>query len=1100
MSAWVEGEDRGNAGRRGEWNGRIGGRPGPARLMTTTALATALCGLMALPIAAQAGDVEIDDKIETPILSSNADGDGPGDVTVTKDGKIEVVDGPAITLDSDNDILNEGEITVSGDDGAIGIELRGGFSGDLLNDGDLIVVSADEDDEDAPLGANKTGILVSGPDAFTGSITLGDDSFIRVEGTDSFGVRVATDFVGDIANDGQIRVNGNGSKAIAVEGDLDGSVIIESSSIIARGEDALGVVIEGDVTGGYVHRGLVTTTSPLEGFVDDPDTEEDNDLPEAKGGVWIGGSLGTGFFTAGAFDDGDDENDDAELTGNSTISAEVSRAAVLISPEVSNGANGNITLGVVDTDALDAASIDGDDYGFLNRGSIVATGLDEKQDTTAVDITGWGGFTTTVTNGVKNTGSIRAATFDAEAIALRIGTDATADEIVNDGTLSASGNGVDGAVATALEIDAGASVTTLVNTGTIRAESSITRNEDSVATDVEAYGVRDLAGSLTTIVNEGGLISASADFLPYADDDDDDFNDFEDREDGTAFALDLSASTSDITLTNSGSITGAVTFGSGNDTLSIIEHADNADLDEDQDEFIAFVSGVVDMGAGLNTFSVDGDSVFSGGLRATGGSVDLTVANGTIAIFPDEQFQIRNGTFGTDSTTAILLNQDNAGSARIEATGTVTIEDGAAFDIRLEEYLGDSADVVIIDAADLVVAGSLEITDEETLFFLYNNELAVSEDDPSQLVLSLDVKDPDELGLNSNQTSAYGAVLETITEDDELGAALGNIGNGDDFLRGYQQLLPDSGLAQRAAALAMTDQNTQAIAARLDGLRRVSHTTRSTAWFQAYGNVYNQDTTDFDPGFSGETYGVAGGFDYSLLWADAIGINFAWGGSRIEEENSRDEELIIDSYQIGAYAGWSAGPVFLALQGHGGYNKYRQIRKVEIDNFERETEGDWDGHQYGGSARVGADFVFGGTRITPMAGLDYLSLTQNGFTESGGDGIDLMVEEREATSTRASAGIEIAHRFRNGDGAMIPRLRAGVVQELESDPLTTTASFRDGNQFFDVVSNEISDTAITGGIGINYELPGVDLQLGYDALVEEEFMRHSGGITFRFTF
>jgi outer membrane autotransporter protein len=191
----------------------------------------------------------------------------------------------------------------------------------------------------------------------------------------------------------------------------------------------------------------------------------------------------------------------------------------------------------------------------------------------------------------------------------------------------------------------------------------------------------------------------------------------------------------------------------------------------------------------------------------------------------------------------------------------------------------------------------------------------------------------------------------------------------------------------------------------------------------------------------------------------------------------------------------------------GGYNRYRTDRYVIIGNsYSGSPQADWDGYQYSGSVRTGLDGKFGGFRITPTAGIDYLYVSQNSFNEAGGSpGVNLSVAESDFTSFRASGEIELAYSIKQDNGSTLtPSLRGGIRQEFETDPLVTEARFRNGSEVFQIVSGEIPDSGVIGGVGLAYDIVnyygGLHLEAGYTGLVEDDFIRHSGGVNFRFTF
>lgn len=1003
-----------------------------------------------------------------------------GNIDLGGSDSVEVDAGPAIVIDSDNTVVNEGDIVVDAPLNAIGVLIQGGVTGSLSNAGDISVVSAEETDD--PLGANKTGILVQGNEAFNGDITLESGSLLDVEGNNSTGIDLRAGLTGNIVSEGRIDVNGKDTTGIRVTGQVTGPITIENGILDVSGENAAGLVIQERVTGTVTNNSLITVRSVLEGFVDDETTEEDDNQPLARGGVLIGASLDQGFLNNGPQDDQTD-------VVAAQIDGRLSEQAVLISPEVSNGMAGNVVLGAVG---------EGDEaYGFVNRGQILANGIEDGDSTIGLRVSGAEindiAYTTVIENGLRTTNTIRSTTVNADSTAVSVGSGAEIPIIVNTGTISGSSTGSDGAMARAILVEEGAKVFSVDNEGAITAISS--------GDNAQAVAIQDFSGTLTTIYNKNS-ITASVN-LP----EDDDGNIPSDR--GREIAIDASASTTDVRVTNAGSIFGDINLGSGNDLLEIVAFFDpdadetgesDSSSDSDNDDSpSAFIIGTIDTGAGADRITIDEGGVFRGGITHGDGTLDLTVNDGSLILVSDDQIRVTNATLGAESSVTVLLDEETVNTTRLIASEEVTLTDGVDFNVQLEDFLGESAQVTLIDSATLNLQTNLGL-DADELFFLYNSDISRDVNDESNLVLTLTLKTPEELGLNNNQTAAYSSVIDLLELDEDLATALGNISDEDEFLDAYNQLLPDTGLPSRAVAVLLTDQATQAVGARLTSLRRVNREDGGTAWFQVFGSVYMQDPVEEEFGFDGETYGVAGGFDLPLLGADAMGLTFVWAGSRIEEKDSFDDEFIVDSLQGGLYASWSFGNAFFDLQGLGGYNKYRSSRRIRIGTFDDTADADWDGYQYSGNARIGWDLELGKWRFTPQAGFDYLYLKENGFREVSASELALSVEERDLTSMRASAGLEIGRKIKRRDSFFVPSLRAGYRYELETDPLVSTAQFRNTGDSFDIVGAELPETGVTGGLGFTFENRGLILNAGYDVLLEEDYIRHSGGVTFRFLF
>ncbi len=1041
--------------------GRAGGRE---RLFTTTALTvTTFCAVLAQGVHAQ--------TLTDPVQTADT-----GDFILNEGETLSVVNGPAVTVNSDaagdsGDVfVNNGTIEVTSPSNQIGVLVESGFTGNILNDGDISLVSALADDD---LGGDaNTGVLVSGAGTYTGNFTFETGSSIVVEGDGSRGVSIDAGLDGDFVNRGIIDINGDETIGVLVTGPVNGDLNFAGGQIDVSGANAVGVSVQNTVSGSIINGGTISAVSIVDDFVNDPDTTDDDDFATVRAVMEVGASVSGGFVNAGPAAEGDVGNQ--ALQGN--LDGNLAEFGVLISPTVSNGLGGDIVLG---------AAGDGESaFGFINRGLISADALDDANSATGVRIEGAeiGGtlLTTTIEGGILNTGSITSSTVDVSTAALSFGAGASVPRILNTGTITATSTSSSAGFAEAIRIESGAAVPILENEGTIAASV--------LGTEAASVTIQDLSGSLTLIDNKGCITQGicQPDLIAVVETPD-------------RIAIDLSSTIDDVTIRNAGVIRGDIQLGSGDDVFEGITRVFEADTAAEG--IGAVFNGVLNTGAGNDVVTLNDDAIVFGGIVNGGDTLDLTVEGASVLVPVNNQISVTNATFGTDSLLSLAVSDDPTESANVVATGTVELLDNAALDVQVSSFLSEPTEFTLIDAGTLNIADSVDL-DAVTLPFLFNGSVAPSATDPSDLILSVDLKTPEELELNNNQTAAFPALTEALSVDDGLTVALGALDSNEAFGSAVNQLLPASGLVARTIAVTLTDQTTAAIANRLNGLRNVNSQDRSTAWFQIFGSIYEKDQVDEEFGFDGETYSVAAGMDFAWLGANAIGAGFVWSGSVINEMDSFDEDFRADTIQVGTYGSWSWGKAFLDVQAFAGYNIYRSERVVRIGAFEETAEADWNGFQYSGNARVGYDLTFGNTRITPIGGIDYLEVQEDDFNETGSSpGIALTVDNRDVSSLRAIGLLEVAHTFERRRGAkLIPMLRAGYRQEFETDPVVTTVSFVEGSSTFDLVSPEIEEGGFVGGAGLSFANPSLIVEIGYDALFEEDFVRHSGGLSFRFIF
>ena len=437
------------------------------RLMLSAAAAALLAGPML--VSGARGDTDITTNATAPLKTSTS-----GNITLETSGAAQIKSsGGAITIDSNNYVVNNGAITNLDTNSAIGVLIdttAGNIvvpTNGLTNNGSINVTGT---------GTGKAGISITGGNIYFGDITATATTSV---GTSTTGQSVVTtggssiSVQGDSSNalilgfgttmDGNVTLAGpvnmspsdkssaTGAVLIDLEGTLNGNFIVGSgSSLFNTGTGAIGLAARGAInacdtnaragvgltcastsTGSLIVQGSIqvvgTTTANVKGG-----------NPESGSAVVIGSNIGGGILFDGP-KVGVSANSIATSTiiGNGTTSTNGTNPVLLIDPGqsasvISLGVLSPIIIGPVQNsiDTADGFNGQGGGYSFINRGTIQALPIDKNNSSIAVVIEGQtsanytclsGSSTSCVTNiggkqvgGLLNTGTIvaQAATPD----------------------------------------------------------------------------------------------------------------------------------------------------------------------------------------------------------------------------------------------------------------------------------------------------------------------------------------------------------------------------------------------------------------------------------------------------------------------------------------------------------------------------------------------------------------------------------------------------------------------------------------------------------------------------------------------------------------
>jgi len=1008
-----------------------------SRLFLTTALTTLAFGAATLASA----QTTIDADRTTPITTEDS-----GDLTINSGINVSTTTaGPVVTLNSDNTVSNDGNISIEDVDSATAVDIQGGNTGSYTQTGNISLIEdytpEDTDGDRVPdqplaLGTGRTGILISGASPFTGDVNLTPTSAILVEGNDSYGIRLANTggLTGNLNALGTISVTGNNSAGVSIENQILGELAL-GRSITTRGTNTSAVSVTGDVDGGFSSSAAISNSGYR--FNDRPNRQgreliDEDDLGQAAAAVNINGNISGGILfdqviTTATAEDG---TETSSITAVASVSQFGSAPAILIDGQGMPIAIGRVSA-ITDADAegFDSALV----YAFVNEGQLASQGVYNDVNTTTFEVRD-----ASLEGGISNTGTMSASSFrsgddgtaDAEgftgtAQVLVIGNGAIAEIINNTGVITASVREADDEIyldrsniiaarditAIAINIEDGANVDSLNNSGAIGAVIT-GRSGDVIA-------IRDSSGSLRNITNTG-TISA---FGLNSDANGDEVTNF------TRTALDLGSNTSGVTVTQNArldtdttddvtpplpTINGDIILGSGDDVVSL-----NA----------GSILGGIAFGAGANTLSITGGSALRGAITSEGGTLALSVADGTLTNTSGTPLSVTDASFDATSSYNPTLNG---------ATGT---------------------------ASTLVASGDIS-----------------------------------ELGLDTVQTAAFNSAFEALGANAALGDAFVNITDGTSFNQAYNQLLPEFAAAARQFVIANVDGATGAVGSHLDNVRR-SQDRPGGAWIQEFAYFADRDLAGLSEQYRGSGFGFTAGLDTAIGPFHAVGLTAGFASTEIESVADNDDPLDVVTVQLGAYAGYEIGKLGIEALAGIGYNDFESERNVTVGNFAGESSGDWSGTHINASLRAGYDYdISERLFIRPAVSLDYLSLTEKAYTETGSSGIALEIDERTSDSGSATAMLNFGGKFMGKRTWIRPSLRVGYRNDFINDGVITTGRFVGGTTPFNIQSEEFPDSGFLLGFSVAAGSEFSSFSLDVDSDIRDGFIRHTGRIVLRLLF
>lgn len=513
---------------------------------------------------------------------------------------------------------------------------------------------------------------------------------------------------------------------------------------------------------------------------------------------------------------------------------------------------------------------------------------------------------------------------------------------------------------------------------------------------------------------------------------------------------------------------------------------------------------VVADGAVLGGTGALGDvAVNAGGTYAPGTSIgvqkvgDVVFAAGSIY-----EVEVNDGGFTAGT------NYDS-----IEADGTVAIEGGT---VRVKPdngtdngstYAPGSYTIVTADGG---VTGVFDALEEDFVFLDmaldYDSEairVAISKARNLSNVAQTDNEQAVAGALEGSGNAVHDALMGLSGDDDAAREALNDL-SGEGHATIQSALLKDSNI-MRAAAIgrvrsAFRPESEWIPVDRGGGIVEYvpAEPYPYAAWAQTFGGWERINADGNAATLTGGTGGLLVGGEtraFDNILAGAM-VGYAHSEHTIAE---REMVGAVDSLYLGAYGGTQFDNIGLRFGGGYVRNAIETARTVAFTGFEDELSASYASNEFEGFAEIGYAFDLGATSFEPFANVSHVTLSTEGFTETGGPAA-LTSAQALHSGTSATVGIHGEHDMTVGT---IPTTFKGSVgwQHTFGD-LTPQARMRfAGDDTFAVGGAPVVSDALVLSYDAEFTVsPAATLNLGYDghfgAGASEHILKATFGMDF----
>lgn len=647
---------------------------------------------------------------------------------------------------------------------------------------------------------------------------------------------------------------------------------------------------------------------------------------------------------------------------------------------------------------------------------------------------------------LNNDGGIEALTNAVNSTILSVSNHGTINAVINGGTLSSLLNAGGGLItstgANTAAIRNTGTVTTLTNAGAINGAYGI--NNDSSAGIISALNNSGtITGSVAAIRNAGAI---------------GELNNMGVISGGNGLAISLGAGSALGSFTNAGAVLGTIANNSGA-ALTINGGAGAL--------FGTLTGAGGGIGAGDTGFiNSNANVVFGSGSQLLNDNISVNGGAGTVS--NTGALQINNpiaitGNFTQGSGANLLLGITNpstggniadTGYGRLVVNGNAVL-DGSTVTLKPIGYrLAQGQRYVVVAATgtvsavgvtyssgDYVITGAIRTDTSNAayhdLVLTLGSPLAASNATNGNALSSLNGL----FGYTGTDSSMLGVfnpavALNTPQSANRAGAQLSPAAVRDAVFR---TSVSASGAVQDAIGERIDGQRMAQLAS--GGVSTGESSLDPTLWGHLFGGKVNQGERDGVSGYHANTTGFLLGADLQALAGWRAGGLFSYARTNIGNDGDNSgSSASINAYGLTAYAGYDGKPWYLNVTAGAARQIYDTTRAISYTGFGGVAQASFQGELYSASVQAGYPLALGDATLTPMLGLRYGNLRQDGYTETGGNGAALTVASGSGSSLKSEVAAKYERSLQTSSGELKPFTQLGWLHEFRG-ALRTGAGF-----------------------------------------------------------
>ncbi|MBR2921838.1 MAG: autotransporter domain-containing protein [Alphaproteobacteria bacterium] len=254
--------------------------------------------------------------------------------------------------------------------------------------------------------------------------------------------------------------------------------------------------------------------------------------------------------------------------------------------------------------------------------------------------------------------------------------------------------------------------------------------------------------------------------------------------------------------------------------------------------------------------------------------------------------------------------------------------------------------------------------------------------------------------------------------------------------------------------------------------------------------LFNKSKLDTENGFDADSEGLAFGFEKNVKDDVKAGVAYAYTKTDVDGFMRTTD---VDTHTLALYGEYKPADWFVNATMSYGWSDYSENKNVAGVN----VNADYDAETFGLQAMAGYETEYKDYKVTPEAGLRYVHVKQDSYTDTAGQNIS----SDDLDVVTAVVGAKATRNWELENGTVLkPEVRAALTYDVIDADNSSVVTLANGSAYT-VEGEGLDRLGFEFGAGISADVnEKIEITVGYEGKFREDYQDHTGMLNAKYKF